>query len=194
MQLLFIISFVLARFVCGKVNLASDPAEYGVDCSYPIHYGINKQECPFFWQRYHDMMKKCAAMYSQAECENNERDRMRMNLEQPKGQHNYTEIGFKHMSAPPKAWESIVKWYNDYKDQKKEEKWYRGNTIVNTWDSPSYMVSFENNEFRGGMALKQLIWNEVQAVIEEWVGRKVEPTSLYGIRIYSNNSILSTRK
>ena len=55
------------------------------------------------------------------------------------------------------------------------------------------MVSFEDSSFRDGIETKQLLWKHVQPVIEEWVGRKVEPTSLYGIRIYTDKSILATR-
>ena len=32
----------------------------------------------------------------------------------------------------------------------------------------------------------------MQPIIEEWVGRKVNPTSLYGIRVYSNGSVLGS--
>jgi hypothetical protein len=117
-----------------------------------------------------------------------------MNLAQPKTQHNYTEIGFKHRKVPQPAWDIITKFYNENKNGAKPEKWYRGNTIVNTWESPSEMISFENSAFRGGFAVKQQIWDLIQPVVEEWVGRKVVPTSLYGIRIYSDGSILSTRK
>ena len=55
------------------------------------------------------------------------------------------------------------------------------------------MVSFEDSSFRDGIETKQLLWKHVQPVIEEWVGRKVESTSLYGIRIYTDKSILATR-
>jgi hypothetical protein len=55
------------------------------------------------------------------------------------------------------------------------------------------MVSFEEGSFRDGAQAKQLIWQHCQPVIEEWVGRKVVPTSLYGIRVYKDKAILATR-
>jgi hypothetical protein len=55
------------------------------------------------------------------------------------------------------------------------------------------MISFEESSFRDGMQAKQLLWKLCQPVIEEWVGRKVEPTSLYGIRVYKDKAILATR-
>ena len=42
--------------------------------------------------------------------------------------------------------------------------------------------------------LKQRIWDGMKPILEEWVHEKLVPTSLYGIRIYRNNSMLSTRK
>ncbi len=185
---------LLIQFVEGKVDLTKQPAEYGVDCSYPIHHGINQKECPYFYEQYQKLMKGCAKEYSKEECEANEKDRLRMNRDQPKTQHNYTVIGFKHIKVPEDAWQMITNFYNQNKENAKLEKWYRGNTIVNTWESPSYMVSFENSQFRGGNNVKGKIWETVKPIIEEWVGRKVEPTSLYGIRIYKEGSILATRK
>lgn len=193
-QGLFIYLFLIQKIVGAVVDLSKDPPEYGVDCSYPIHYGISQKNCPYFYDRYQTMMKGCFKAYSQSECEANENDRLRMNRDQPKTQHNYTVIGFKHVKTPKPAWDAIIKFYQMNKDNAKTEKWYRGNTIVNTWESPSEMVSFENPSFRGGIAIKQIIWEAVRPVIEEWVGRKVEPTSLYGIRIYRAGSILATRE
>ena len=54
------------------------------------------------------------------------------------------------------------------------------------------MISFEDPTIEGGAELKNYIWNKVQPIIEEWVGRKVHPTSLYGIRVYSSNAVLAT--
>ncbi|CAE7710982.1 unnamed protein product, partial [Symbiodinium microadriaticum] len=35
------------------------------------------------------------------------------------------------------------------------------------------------------------VWTGVQPIIEEWIGRNVSPTSLYGVRIYTRGAILS---
>ena len=34
----------------------------------------------------------------------------------------------------------------------------------------------------------------VKPIIEEWTGQKIEPTSLYGIRVYKEGAVLATRK
>ena len=56
------------------------------------------------------------------------------------------------------------------------------------------MVSFEDSSFRDGIRTKELIWQHCKPIIEEWVGRKVVPTSLYGIRVYKDKAILAPRK
>jgi prolyl 4-hydroxylase len=190
-----VIAIAIFSAIDARVDLSAEPPEYGVDCSYPIHYGINKRECPYFYDVYHKMMDRCASYYSREECEQNERDRMRMNLAQARNQHNYTAIGFKKLKAPKEAWEPLLDFYNRYKHEAVTEKWYRGATIVNTWDSPSKMVSFENTKFRGGVQVKEKIWEGVRPIIQEWIGGyELQPTSLYGIRLYTDGSVLATRK
>jgi hypothetical protein len=53
------------------------------------------------------------------------------------------------------------------------------------------MISFEDRSLRGGVNVKEQIWNGVKPVIEEWVGKKIKPTSLYGIRLYKDGAILN---
>ena len=56
------------------------------------------------------------------------------------------------------------------------------------------MISFEDRSLRGGFDVKEAIWAGVKPVIEEWVGRKIKPTSMYGIRLYKDKAILNPRK
>lgn len=51
------------------------------------------------------------------------------------------------------------------------------------------MLNFENTKFRGGYSVKQEIWDGLQPIIEEWVGKKCIPVSLYGIRIYHDGQV-----
>ena len=186
-----VLAFCSAVF--AKVDLSANPPEYGVDCSTPIHHEINKKECPYFFEQYKGIMQGCYNLYSKQECDNDVVGRWQQNLQQPATQHNYTDIGFKLMRAPSEIYDPILKFYRENRANKRLEKWYRGSTIVNSWSSPSYMVSFEDGSYKGGMALKQFIWKKMQPIIEEWVGHRVEPTSLYGVREYSAGSVLSTR-
>lgn len=170
--------------------------EYGVDISYPIHHNMNlKSENPtirFFAERYDKMMKGCHAKYSYRECDANERARIEMSLEQPATQVNYTEIGFKKMVAPPGAWEPLKEYWAENKHKEKAEQWPRGNTYVNNWEVPSYMVNFEDKSLRGGFDVKKQIWDAVKPILEEWTGKELTPTSLYGIRVYKEGAVLAT--
>jgi hypothetical protein len=162
-----------------------------VDVSYPIHRFLDSKT----WQakRYRLLMTGCAEEYSERECMGTERARLEMSLEQPASQHNYTELGFKKLKLPPDVWQALSGFYQKNKHLAVEEKWGRGYTYVNHWESPSYMVSVEDMHLEGaGPALKQLVWDGVKPIIEEWVGRDIAPTSMYGVRIYTNNSILAT--
>ena len=170
--------------------------EYGVDISFPIHHPMNlKSENPsirFFAERYDKMIKGCYAAYSYRECDANERARIEMSLEQPATQVNYTEIGFKKMRAPEGAWKPLINYWAENKNKEKLEQWPRGNTYVNNWETPSYMVNFEDKSLRGGFDVKQQIWNAVKPILEEWTGKELTPTSLYGIRVYKHGAVLAT--
>lgn len=170
----------------------TDPNDYGVDISFPIHHYIDKSKSPIGHKRYADMMRGCYTKFSPRECDATERARMEMNKDQPSSQHNYTDIGFKKMKAPAAAWEPLINFFEANKDKEKLENWPRGNTYVNSWDSPTYMVSFEDQQLRGGMNVKNQIWAGVKPILEEWTGHKLEPTSLYGIRVYKDGAMLST--
>lgn len=115
----------------------------GVDVSFPIHHYI-ENKYSHFAKRYQTSMDQCYVKYSKSECDATERARIAMNLEQPKNQHNYTEIGFKKTRVPDDVWGDIQKFYEENKDKQIPEDWPRGNTYVNTWVNPSLMISFED--------------------------------------------------
>jgi hypothetical protein len=163
-----------------------NPYDYGVDVTFPIHRSIKSNS--YFGKRYNRNIKGCYEKFSKRECDANERARLEMNLEQPATQYNYTELGFKKVKIPSDIWGDILKFYNNNKYKQIAEKWPRGNTFVNSWSSPSYMISFEDKRLRGGVDLKTRIWNAMQPILEEWVGVKISKTSLYGNSV-SNLSI-----
>lgn len=74
----------------------------------------------------------------------------------------------------------------------KKENWAVGNVYTNHWESPTYMVSVEDNSLRGaGYHLKQAIWDAAKSTIEQWTGMEQKPTSMYGIRVYTEGAILN---
>ena len=169
----------------------TDPYDYGVDYSFPIHHYQTRDN--FFKARYDKWMSDCYAAYSQRECDATERARLEMALEQPPTHFNYTELGFKKGKVPEDLFRDILDFYEENKEKKKPEQWPRGNTYVNAWEVPTYMVNFEDKQLRGGWDLKNRIWATMNPILSEWVGgRELEPTSLYGVRVYERNAYLAT--
>ena len=54
------------------------------------------------------------------------------------------------------------------------------------------MLNLENTNLIGsGEALRKKIWDETQQILQEWTGVDLSPTSLYGVRIYTEGAILA---
>lgn len=54
------------------------------------------------------------------------------------------------------------------------------------------MVSVEDKNIPGaGYELKSAIWDAAKPIIEEWTGMEQQPSSMYGIRVYTEGAILS---
>jgi hypothetical protein len=86
----------------------------------------------------------------------------------------------------------LTDYFEANKDQQYEEQWPVGNIYTNHWAAPTRMLSVENKKLRGGgFNFKQAIWDAAQSTIEDWTGMELTPTSLYGIRCYTEGSILS---
>ena len=57
---------------------------------------------------------------------------------------------------------------------------------------PSYMLSVENRELKGGGAeLKSMIWDAAVDSVREWTGQDLTTSSLYGIRVYKEGAVLA---
>jgi prolyl 4-hydroxylase len=55
------------------------------------------------------------------------------------------------------------------------------------------MVNVEDTKLRGaGSNLKQHVWDAAKTVISEWTGEELTECSMYGIRVYTEGSILAT--
>ena len=184
----------------GGKDVGDDPndplAEYGVDVSFPIHHYLNPKSANptrrHFATRYDNTMAGCYATYTKHECDGNEHARIDMNLNQPRSQHNYTEMGFKKMRIPDALWKNLQVFWDENKDKERLENWPRGNTYVNHWSTPSYMVSTGERSLRLQHSIHEEVVKAMQGVLEEWTGKKLTHTSLYGIRVYKHGSILAT--
>ena len=190
--LLLCVACARAHDIDGQPDEEDAKAEmqYGVDVSYPIHHGL--ESGTFQWERWHRSMEHCAKRYSKGSCDANERSRMQLNRVQPPLQRNYTELGYAKLKAPEGSYRRLKTFFDQFRNNEQEEAWPAGNTYTNHWDVPTYMISLEDQRLRGGLALKTQIWNEVQAILEEWTGQKLKQTSLYGIRVYKEGSVLAS--
>ena len=174
-------------------------ADYGVDCSFPIHHE-NQWSCGNLLGNrsaaYHNFMEGCHEYYRSkrqaSRCDGTEADRLEMSLRQPQSMVNYTQTGFKKIRAPARLYDLLLQHWNTNQDKKTQEQWFVGNTYTNHWESPTFMVSVEDSKLRGGgSTLKQELWEAVKETIENWTGMEQQPTSMYGIREYTRNAMLS---
>jgi len=146
---------------------------------------------------YDDFLDGCRKHYGRkgGACDSTESDRIAMSLRQPQAMVNYTDLGFKKIRAPESMFKLIKTYWDEHKHKKyqNEEQWGAGNTYTNNWIAPTHMLSVEDRKLRGGGSeLKQKIWNEAKATLEEWTGQELRQCSLYGIRVYQEGSILAT--
>lgn len=95
---------------------------------------------------------------------------------------------------PEYIFKDILAFYEKHKTKgKKIEPFDRGNTYVNFWAVPTYMINFEDKQLHGGQLLRDRILTIMNPILSKWIGgRKLETTSIYGIRVYQRDSYLAT--
>lgn len=60
------------------------------------------------------------------------------------------------------------------------------------WEAPPSIVDVQNRSLPGGgHRLRQDIWDSAKNVLEDWTGQKLAHCSIWGIRVYKENSILA---
>jgi len=178
------------------------PVEYGVDVSFPIHSlsineDVSKDVLSPLGDRqafYDSFMQSCFDIFDQEACQRSEERRIAMNREQPPKMSNYTDTGYRKLRVPDALWERIQAFWEANRHQSQEEVWDTANTYTNNWQSPPHMITVQNSSLvGGGPDLADAIWEAARVILSEWTGQaELTPTSLYGIRIYHENAILST--
>jgi len=170
---------------------SEDPQSYGVDVSFPMHHAAIKDDDypigPGKQQFYSDFMSGCRVRYGELigeACDNNEAERIDMNLNQPKTMKNFTEAGYAKIAAPKAIRKMIFKHFEQYSGKQRQERWPKGNTYVNHWKQSSYMLDMPEK-------MRQRISDLSKEIIEAWTGQKLVETSLYGIRVYRRGAVLA---
>lgn len=109
----------------------------------------------------------------------------------PLGMVNYTETGFMKIPAPKELKELLKNHWELNKGEQSVENWPKANIYTNHWAAETRMVSVEDNSLEGaGYHLKDKVWAAARDTIEKWTGMELQPTSLYGIRVYTEGAIL----
>ena len=117
--------------------------------------------------------------------------------EHPHPLKNYTTLGFHKARTPPKLMAEIITFWNDNVSPSKihsiqNETWPVGNTYTNHWSSPTKMLNLQDQSLLGsGDALRTKIWDATQDILQEWSGVELSPTSLYGVRVYTEGAVLA---
>lgn len=83
-------------------------------------------------------------------------------------------------------------WNENSKNEITSETWNKGNTYTNHWSSPTMMLNIEDSSLTGGgERLRTAVWDESRTLLEEWAGVELSPSSLYGIRVYTEGAVLA---
>jgi len=211
------------RFSCSLVGLlllfavsAAEQSEnaYGVDESWPMQH-INDN------QRYKSYMEGCYkqglsnyekrvdGLYQQKDetatgkneinkenymaCNNAEKDRIQMNLNQPKEMQNYTHAGYAKVQTPQKVVDLLQDFWHANNQHIWPEFWNHGNTYVNHWEVPTLLLDIGRRDLPRPLTTQEYetIIQSVQDVLESWTNQRLVLTSAYGIRLYGEGAILA---
>jgi hypothetical protein len=105
---------------------------------------------------------------------------------------NFTSGGFRKIRTPESLQKLLTNFWEKNKEGMEEELWSKGSIYTNHWEAPTYLVSVENSELEGGgYELREAIWDAARDGIEDWTTMKLRPSSLYGIRVYTEGAILN---
>jgi len=178
---------------CCGVELNSLNQEiYGFDVSWPTKSNVTQTaEKQSIYNRFMETCRNASGtLMSSYSCDQSEMYRLKMNNLQPMSMRNFTEQGFLHTRAPEKGFRLLKEFWQKHREQADTE-WHSINTYHNMWESPPTLVNVQDAKLGGGTEIQKEIWEMVRLSLEEWTGQHLAPCSMWGIRIYHNDSILT---
>ena len=101
---------------------------------------------------------------------------------------NYTAPGFSKKQLPKAAYQQIINFYLANKSQTRDEH-VPGDFIYNEKKGAKSSTLVELPS-----ALRQSIHDTMKPLMEEWCGETLEPTYVYGIRVYKDKAILKSHR
>lgn len=198
--------FLCAFLASSNADQNSHEASYGVDVSIPIHHhqfrdddlSLSNGGAMGHRRRfYRDFMNSWKQNLIKrgddpSEADEAEQDRIQGNLEQPAMVVNYTSTGYLKMRAPQEVRDILTQFWESNRHLEVEE-WRNG--IINQLDSPTTMVSLDDERMRGsGDRIKKAIWDATRPIVSEWTGQSLTGSSIYGIRVSRTEKEASATK
>ena len=182
-------SFITGRDVSSPVPAppvytASDDASWAITSQNLSNDILNSDKQAV----YDTFITECVSRDKNCEAEN--KIRIKMNVEQPKSVVNYTKTGFKKIRAPESLYRLIKEFWDNNRDETSVEL-NGASPYHNSWSVPTNILPTEDsNLIGGGYNLSAAIWNQARTLLENWTGQKLSGSSVYGVRVYHNQSIL----
>ena len=145
---------VVATRLLPLVTLATAQLTYGVDISFPQHHATIQSSSstsqpsspllvllPGRQDFYDHFLETCRSHNTKPEiCDENEVDRIDMNIRQPQSMVNYTSLGYTKVKVPSKVFKIIHKFWTDNVGREEVEDWDLGNTYTNHVSSREIMA------------------------------------------------------
>ena len=112
---------------------------------------------------------------------------------QPRSVYNYTKDGFLKRRAPEDLFAALSAFWELNKHEKAADEWGEQISVYhNHWAVPTMFLRLQDQAYPGGgHDLAAFVSDKVRDVVEEWTGQFVMASSVHGIRIYHNDSILA---
>lgn len=135
-----ILTFLIVTRLLSLVTIATAQSTYGVDISFPQHHATilsssSPPPLPLLPGRqdfYDHFLETCRSHNTKPEiCDENEVDRIDMNIRQPQSMVNYTSLGYTKVKVPHKVFKIIHKFWTDNVGREEVEEWDMGNTYTN---------------------------------------------------------------
>jgi len=114
---------------------------YGVDVSFPMHHprvvvpGSSGDASSSLLlpgrQDFYDAFLENCRHHDHDACDENENDRIAMNLRQPQSMVNYTKRAMRRAMVPDGVFKVIRKFWEDNLGREEVEEWYTGSTYTN---------------------------------------------------------------
>eukprot|EP00316_Scyphosphaera_apsteinii_P000268 CAMPEP_0119331566 /NCGR_PEP_ID=MMETSP1333-20130426/80828_1 /TAXON_ID=418940 /ORGANISM="Scyphosphaera apsteinii, Strain RCC1455" /LENGTH=1014 /DNA_ID=CAMNT_0007341197 /DNA_START=36 /DNA_END=3080 /DNA_ORIENTATION=+ len=98
----------------------------------------------------------------------------------------YTSTGAKVLTVPSRTWASISAYYHNNRNTQIREEWQpdANFSFVNFWQVPVFCIPLPPR-------LKRVWHRQLMPSISDWVGGvELEPTDMYGFRVYSEGALL----